>query len=57
MVKDGIRNPWKVRENEVEVSQVVKDRMGGTCVTIDVENGMLLPKSTEIAKGSLSASG
>ena len=56
MVKDGDRNPWQVWEKGVEVSQEVNYRMGRTCVVTDVENGMLLPKSTEFAKGSLSAS-
>ena len=51
MVKDGNRNPWQVWEERVEGSQEVKDRMGRACVATDVENGMLLPKSTEFAKG------
>ena len=41
----------------VEGSQEVKDRMGRACVATDVENGMLLPKSTEFGKDLLSAFG
>ena len=55
MVKDRNRNTWQVWEERVEGPQEVKDRMRRTCVATDVENGMLLPKSTEFGKGSFSA--
>ena len=51
MVKDGNRNTRQVWEKRFKGSQEVKDRMGRTCVATDVENGMLLPKSTEFGNG------